>query len=196
MFCAERLLRCAAAAMLALGLSACVDSVENDLVPSDEDRRPIVEPGSTGSQPGQIAPDFSLMNTVGEEFRLADHLRGGAQPADAVVLYFTMWCPVCLSHTDHLHNEIVPRFAGRGDIVYALVDYVSGSVDNARASELANGYAGSAFAVLVDAQLQVFDAYRGAMGKVVIIDTDGNVLLSEDYRNGENLAAALESLLP
>ncbi|MEW5754980.1 MAG: redoxin domain-containing protein [Pseudomonadota bacterium] len=180
--------------LLALGLTAC--TVEDDLLPSDEDRRPDVVAGTVGVQPGQIAPDFTLPDTGGADFTLSEHLAGGAQPADAIVLYFTMWCPVCLGHTDHLLNELVPRFAGRGTVVYGLVDYVSGSVENARAMEQSNGYAGSAFAVLIDADLQVFDTYRGAMGKIVVIGPDGVIQLNEDYRTGNNTAVALDRLLP
>lgn len=184
------------ALLLVAGLSGCLNAIEDDLNPSGDDLRVTTPPGSSGDQPGQLAPDFTLTDSVGTSFRLADHLDGGTQPADVVVLYFTMWCPVCLSHTDHLYNEIVPRFAGRGTVVYGLVDYVSGSVANARIMEQSNGYAGSAFTVLVDAQLDLFSKYHGAMGKVVVIAADGTVMLNEDYRNGTKLIATLEGLLP
>jgi peroxiredoxin len=182
--------------MVVMSLSGCLNSIEDDLKPSPDDLRVTVTPGTSGDQPGQYAPDFTLPDSVGGSFQLTNHLSGGTQPADAVVLYFTMWCPVCLGHTDHLYNEIVPRFAGRGTVVYGLVDYVSGTVENVRVMEESNGYAGSAFTVLVDAQLDVFNQYHGAMGKVVVIAADGTVMLNEDYRNGENLAATLEGLLP
>ncbi len=184
------------ALLLVMSLSGCLNSIEDDLLPSGDDQRVTVIPGSSGDQPGQSAPDFTLTDSVGAAFQLADHLSGGTQPADVVVLYFTMWCPVCLSHTDHLYNEIVPQFAGRGTVVYGLVDYVSGTVSNARVMEESNGYAGSAFTVLVDAQLDVFNKYHGAMGKVVVIAADGTVILNEDYRNGTKLVATLEGLLP
>ncbi len=185
-----------AALLLVVGLSGCLNAIEDDLLPSGGDQRTTVTPGSSGDQPGQRAPDFTLTDSVGTAFQLANHLGGGTQPAAVVVLYFTMWCPVCLSHTDHLYNEIVPRFAGRGTVVYGLVDYVSGSVVNARAMEQSNGYAGSDFTVLVDAQLDVFNKYHGAMGKVVVIAADGTVMLNEDYRNGTKLVETLEGLLP
>lgn len=177
-------------------LGACGSSVTDDLLPSNDNLVPPVVPGTIGTAPGQTAPDFTLPDTRGGSLHLADRLAGGAQPADAVVLYFTMWCPVCLAHSDHLLSSIVPRFAGRGTVVYALVDYVSGSVEGARSMEQANGYSGSPLIVAVDAALQVFSAYHGAMGKVVVIGADGVVRLSEDYRNGEKLAATLEGLLP
>ena len=193
---AERRQRLAALVMAAALLGACGSSITDDLLPSDENQVPPVAPGTVGPAPGQIAPDFTLPDTRGGSLHLADRLSGGAQPADAVVLYFTMWCPVCLSHTDHLLSSIVPRFAGRGTVVYALVDYVSGSVEAARAMEQANGYTGAALLVVVDASLLVFDAYHGAMGKVEVIGADGVVRLSEDYRDGRNLAATLDGLLP
>lgn len=192
----ERGARSILVALLAFGLTACLGELENDLLPADEDRRPAVVAGTVGVQPGQIAPDFTLLDSSGARFTLSEHRTGGAHPADAIVLYFTMWCPVCLSHTDHMLNELIPRLAGRGTVVYGLVDYVSGTVENARAMEQSNGYAGSAFTVLVDADTQIFDTYHGAMGKIVVIGPDGVVVLNEDYRTGENTAAALERLVP
>lgn len=193
---AERLRRLAGVILVATLLGACGSSVTDDLLPSGESHVPPITPGTVGPAPGQIAPDFLLPETDGGSLHLANRLAGGAQPADAVVLYFTMWCPVCLSHSDHLLANIVPRFAGRGTVVYVLVDYVSGTVEPARTMEQANGYAGSPLTVAVDGALQVFNAYRGAMGKVVVIGADGVVRLSEDYRNGERLAATLDGLLP
>jgi len=184
-----------AAALLCLYLVAC-GGVEDDLWPSDEDRRGSVAAGSVGSLPGQTAADFQVQDSVGDAVRLADYLSGGATPADAVVLYFTMWCPICLSHSDHMLGTVVPRFRDRGEVVYALVDYVSGSVALSRAAEQANGYAGSDFVVLADVDQALFDQFDAAMGTIVVIGPDGVIRLNEDYRTGANLAASLDALLP
>jgi len=183
------------AVVLCLFLVAC-GGVGDDLVPSDDDRRDPVAAGSVGSLPGQTAADFQVQDSVGDAVQLADYLSDGATPADAVVLYFTMWCPICLSHSDHMLSTTVPRFRDRGDVVYALVDYVSGSVALSRAAERANGYAGSAFLVLADVDQALFDQFDAAMGTVVVIGPDGVIRLNEDYRTGANLAATLDELLP
>jgi peroxiredoxin len=182
-------------AILGLHLVAC-GGVEDDLLPSDQDLRAPVDAGSVGSAPGQTAADFQVQDSAGNAVQLADYLSDGATPADAVVLYFTMWCPICLSHSDHMLSTVIPRFRDRGEVVYGLVDYVSGSVALARAAEQANGYARSAFLVLVDVDQALFDQFDAAMGTVVVIGRDGVIRLNEDYRTGANLAAALDGLLP
>ena len=181
--------------MLGGSLGACND-LTNDLVPSGSDKRGDVAIGTTGSRPGQIAADFSITDSLDNTFTLADHLSGGSQPADAIVLYFTMWCPICLSHTDHMLTTIIPQFNARGTVVYGLVDYVSGSVIMSRATELANGYGGSAFTTLVDIHQGLMDQFNAAMGTVVVIAGDGTILLNEDYRNGSALQDTLDRQLP
>jgi peroxiredoxin len=193
-FSAERL-RLAVVLVLGLSLAGC-GGTGDDLFPSGSDLRAAVTPGSIGSRPGEVAADFTLPDSLGAPFKLSDMLAGGATPADAVVLYFTMWCPICLSHTDHMLRTVVPQFQARGDVVYVLVDYVSGSPAGARASEIANGYAGSDFIVLADEGLAVFNQFDAAMGTTVVIGPDGTIHMNEDYRTGGDLIAALDSLLP
>lgn len=179
-----------------LALSACGGDLTDDLNPSDADLRPAVTAGTIGHLPGQTAADFSLRTSTDQIFQLSEHLATGAVPADAVVLYFTMWCPICLAHSDHMYNLVIPQFKSRGTVVYALVDYVSGSVPGARASEMANGYAGSDFITLVDSQQGIMSQFNAAMGSVVVIDANGTILMNEDYRNGAGLTETLNDLLP
>ncbi len=176
-------------------LAGCGDMTD-DLNPSDHDQRSAVIVGSSGYQPGQLAADFSLSTSIAAMFQLSDNLAVGSQPADAVVLYFTMWCPICLAHSDHIYNAVIPQFQNRGTVVYALVDYVSGSVDGSRAAEMANGYAGSEFVTLVDDQRAVMDQFNAAMGTVIVIAADGTIVMNEDYRTGESLMENLDALLP
>jgi len=186
----------AAGWVLCLLLAACGNGIGDDLLPSNSDQRAPVVAGSTGNRPGQVAADFTVPDSLGGAFKLSDHLATGVAPADAVVLYFTMWCPTCLSHADHILGTVVPTFQGRGNVVYGMVDYVTGSVALARASEIANGYAGSEFIVLADEQLTLFNQFNGAMGSTVVIGPDGTIHLNEDYRTGMNLIATLDGLLP
>lgn len=181
--------------VMALSLVGCGD-LADDLNPSDHDQRPAVTAGTLGNQPGQLAVDFSLATSTATTFQLSNHLAGGSQPVDAVVLYFTMWCPICLAHSDHMFNSVIPQFQARGTVVYALVDYVSGSVVASRAAEMANGYAGSVFVTLVDDQRAVMDQFNAAMGSVIVIAADGTIVMNEDYRNGDALMTNLDALLP
>ena len=71
-----------------------------------------------------------------------------------------------------------------------------GRVSAASAAELANGYGGSDFVTLVDEQRAVMDQFNGSMGTVIVIDTDGTILMNEDYRNGNALRDILEQQLP
>ena len=180
--------------LLCFGLSAC--DFDDDLNPSSSDKRGNVTSGTVGYMPTQIAADFTVKDSLDNDFILSEHLSGGGTPADIVVLYFTMWCPVCLSHTDHMYNTVIPQFSGRGTVVYGLVDYVSGSVSATRAAELANGYAGSDFTTLADVSQNLLDQFNGAMGIVVVIDSDGTILLNEDYRGGSALTEILDQQLP
>jgi len=170
-------------------LAAC----GNNLAPSGSDMRATVTAGSPGYQPGQTAIDFTLSDSLGNPFTLSDHLIGGATPAKAVVLYFTMWCPICTSHMDHLLYTTIPQVTA-APVVYAVVDYVSGSVPVTRSAEVQNGYGGSAFTVLADSSQGLFNLANAAMGTTIVIDPYGAVLMNEDYRNGQNLANLLKGL--
>ena len=180
--------------LMLAGLSAC--DIQDDLIPSNSDKRSNVTIGSAGHLPGQIAADFTIKDSLDNDFILSDYLEGGSKPADLVVLYYTMWCPICLSHTDHMYNNVLPQFRDRGTVVYGLVDYVSGSVSATRAAEQANGYAGSNFTILSDEKQALLKQFNGAMGIVVIIDSDGTILLNEDYRNGSSMIEILDQQLP
>ncbi len=195
MFCVSSWCKFLSLVLLVAVLAACGD-LTDDLLPDSDDKRAAVSAGTTGYMPGQLAADFTVSTSNETSFQLADHLSAGSAPADVVVLYFTMWCPICLAHSDHLYNVVIPQFAGRGTVVYGLVDYVSGSVSASRASELANGYAGSEFVTLVDSEHVLMDQFNGAMGTVVVIDADGTILMNEGYRNGAALIDILEQQLP
>ena len=180
---------------LTLFLASCGDMAD-DLRPSGDDLRSAITANSTGAQVGQKSIDISAPNADGSTFVLSDYLAGGAKASDAVVLYFTMWCPICLSHTDHMLYNIVPQFQSRGKTTYVLVDYVSGSVAATKVSELVNGYAGSVFTSIADENQVILSQLQGAMGKVIVIDGNGIIQMSEDYKTGDNLSATLDKILP
>lgn len=169
----------------ALLLLAGCQEITDDLSPSGADQRPDVLAGSMGTQVGQQSPDFAVQDTLGVSRALSTELAS----ADGVVLYFTMWCPICDSHASHMRAAIIPDFP---QLRFFLVDYVTGSITASRSAQLSNGYGSST--VLVDVDQSLFDLYQASMGTTVVIDSTGIVRMNEDYKDGVKLRAVLESL--
>ncbi|MBI5143187.1 MAG: TlpA family protein disulfide reductase [Nitrospirae bacterium] len=182
----------AVALLLCVTLSGC-GGMTDDLNPSGTDKSPHVTAGTIGNQPGQKSEDFTLPTTDGGTFKLSDHLTGGATPADAVVLYFTMWCPACSSHMDHIQIDLMPFYKNAGKAVrFVAVDYLN-AVDAARNEQQMAGYDGSGFIVAVDTGDVAEKFFRATMGTTVVIDKDGVVRMNEDFKDGEKLKAVLSA---
>ena len=97
-------------------------SLQDDLWPSAADKQPGVVLGTTGPSVGQIAPDFTLSDTLRNTVTLSS-----VEPAHrGIVLYFTMWCPTCDSEMTYLRDAVIPAYP---DVLFFAVDYVSGSVE-------------------------------------------------------------------
>jgi peroxiredoxin len=175
-----------AAASLLLLLLGCGD-LKGDLTPSGDDKRPTVEAGTIGPAVGQIAPEFTVSDTLGQPVSLAAE-RAGAR---GVVLYFTMWCPICDAHMRHMWQNAVAQYP---DVRFLAVDYVSGSVADARLAQTDNGYATAPFTFLADTNQALLGAYAATMGTTVVVDAAGVITFSEDYRDGSRLEAALSAL--
>lgn len=158
---------------------------QSDLNPSGEDKRPAVQPGIIGNQVGQIAPDFTLESTLNTFHTLSSEY--GTH--DAVVFYFTMWCPVCDSHMSHMRATYVPQYP---NVRFFIVDYVDATVANARAAQLSNGYGN--MTVLADVNQSVLTLYGGTMGTTVVVDRFGVVQMKQDYSDGSKLGQVLGSL--
>jgi peroxiredoxin len=161
-------------------LSGC-----GDLNPSGENKVPIGQPGTTGPLVGQNAPDFTLSDTFSNNVTLS-----AVYPTTkGVVLYFTMWCPVCDMHLDSLRDYVMPAFP---QVRFFVVDYVSGTITNAQTAVSSNGYAG-VFSVLVDTNKAVYNSYVANMGSTIVIDSAGVIRMNEDYKD-DRLIAALNAL--
>jgi len=178
--CSARLCCCL---FLCLLLAGCGDN----LVPSNSDKRPAVEAGTVGPAVTQKAPDFSVSDTDGTTVTLASALSG----KKGIVLYFTMWCPICDSHMNNMRATVTPSFPTVG---FYLVDYVSGSVADAAGAAAANGYAGGVFTTLADLGQFMLGSYQATMGTTVVIDSAGIIQMNEDYRDGLHLQAVLSAL--
>jgi peroxiredoxin len=168
-------------ALLVLGLTGCQDNLN----PSGSDERPEVVTGIIGNQVGQIAPDFTIESTVNTFHTLSSELA----TKDGVVLYFTMWCPVCDSHMSHMRSNYIASYP---DVQFFLIDYVNGTVTNARSAQLSSGY--SSVDVLADIDHTAMNLYDGTMGTTVVIDGNGIVQMNQDYSNGSKLGQVLSTL--
>ena len=171
-----------------LCLSAC-DGMVDDLLPSGEDKRPVVVEGSPGTQVKQLTPSFVLDDTLYAPRDLYNELDTPASTT-GVVLYFTMWCPICDSHASHMRAYVMPNFP---NVKFFLVDYVTGSVANARTAQVNNGYEN--IETLSDVEQVVFNLYRASMGTTVVVGSvDKIVRMNEDYKDGVKLIETLQAL--
>jgi len=180
---ADRLRRTAGAGLAALLLAGCGGTFD-DLFPSSTDRSGG-EAGTTGPAVGQTAPEFTLPITTGGEATLS----GILATHRAAVLYFVMWCPICDAHMSHMFEYDIPAFP---DVAFVAIDYVSGSVEQARQSQVDAGWGGDAFLVLADVGAPVETFYSRPMG-VVVIDGEQVVRMNEEF-DGTRLHALLEGL--
>jgi len=171
--------------VLALLLSGC----EENLNPSGDDKRPSVDTTLVGYQVGQIAPDVTLESTLSGTTQSHYTLYTETGSHDAVVLYFTMWCPVCDEHMSHLRNIYLSNYP---NVQFLLVDYVNGTVSDARISQLGAGYGG--MVTLADTSGLAENLYNGTMGSTVVISSANRVLMNQDYSDGSKLGQVLGAL--
>ena len=158
-------------------LSGC-GSIQDDIYPSGSDQRPPVECGVAGPYVCQVAPDFTLSDSLENPVTLSSIV-----PVNTgVVLYFTMWCPTCDSHMMYMQDVVIPAFP---NVAFFAVDYVSGSVSATRTAETSNGYAGSGFTVLADTAQSLLNEYNGTMATTVVIDKNGIVQMNETFKTNK-----------
>ena len=170
--------------LVSLGLAGC-EGITDDLAPSSDDDRPVVEEGTDGTQVGQISPDFSAYDTLGISRGLDDEL----VTSTGVVLYFTMWCPICDAHASHMRAVVMPKFP---TVQFFLVDFVSATISASRTAQLANGYGD--IETLADIDQELFNLYDASMGTTVVIDGNRFVRMNEDYKDGVKLIETLQAL--
>ena len=169
--------------ILVFFLTAC-----DDLNPSGEDKRTPVDTNVIGPGVGQIAYDFVLFDTEGDTVQMSVELAS----VDAIVLYFTMWCPICDSHMTHLRNTVIPNYP---NVRFLIIDFVSGTITDSRTAQVNNGY--TDLTVLVDLDAEAVINYEGTMGTTVVIQDSGGqgiVLMNEDYKDSVKLTQTLDSL--
>ena len=151
-----------------------------------EDLFPESETQQTGpGQVGETVIDFNSQLNTGDNFLLSDRL----MHVDAVVLYFTMWCVVCDSHTSEIKNNIQPNYP---NVDFILVDYISSSNSFSRSNQKSTGF--TQFDVISDTDSQLEKALSGTMGTIVVIDKNNIVQMNEYFSSSRNLTQVLDSL--
>lgn len=168
-------------------LTAGCGSMKDDLAPSGADQRPPVVPGSIGSMVGQTAPDFMLSDTLGNPVTLS----GALPTVQGVVLYFTMWCSTCDTDMTTIKTFLISNYP---NVRFYAVDYVSGSVADARKAETDNGYGNSGFTVLADTNQSVLISYAATMATTVVIDKNGVIRMNEGFKDAAKLQTVLSGL--
>jgi peroxiredoxin len=159
---------------IALLLSACIE----DLAPESKDIR------SSDSFEVKISEDFNITTTTDEVVNLADELANN----DAVVLYFTMWCTTCGGHMD----EINYKSDSYPNIRFLLVDFISGSISQAKRQQRDNGY--NNMTTLVDNDNILENMYDGKMAATIVINNQSEIIFNEVYKS--RLYDVLDSLNP
>mgnify|MGYP000250584089 FL=1 len=173
-----RFIKLLSIALALVMLTGCLD----DLTSDSKDLRTDT---STGGENAAPAVDFIELTTESETIQLSSELMNN----DAVVLYYTMWCPICDSHMSHLRSSVMDNYR---NVRFLIVDYVSGSVAQSRNSQVSNGYA--AMTVLADSDQSLIEQFKATMGTTVVIDDQNKILMNEDYKNGARLIEVLETL--
>ncbi len=151
------------------GIAGC-----SNLLPDDSDLR-SQNGSSHGFAVGQTAPEFTLIDSDGNAVTLSQALSGKS----AVVIYFTMWCPVCTSHTDEVVQAIMPAYPNAR---YVMVDYVSSSINEAATLKTYGGYDSTGIVVALDRSQSFMNSYGSTMAYVVIIDSARKIRMNEVYK--------------
>lgn len=116
-----------------------------------------------------LAPNFTLRDINGEEYRLSDH-RG-----EIIVLNFwATWCNPCMAELPHL-NQIDKNYEDQDVNVVAI------SIDAARHASKVKAYVKSrryAFTTLIDRDTTVVAQYNPSKGipYTVVIDRQGRIV--------------------
>lgn len=160
-----------------LFLSAC----QEDLLPSND---PLED--TKGLQQGSMVDDFNFTLSDGSTQRLSTEL----SQYDSVVLYFTMWCPVCDSHMSHIRTDLVSQFT---NVKFIFVDYISGSIGYSLDAQQANGY--TDFKVIADIDNELENLFNGTMATTIVIDKNFVVQFKGLYKTSEDLTQILNEVL-
>jgi peroxiredoxin len=161
---------------LILFLLTMLAGCQEDLVPDDKDKRDT----------SQVNIENIIANdTKGNLINLDDALTYN----DAVVLYFTMWCPTCDSHMSSIVRDFIPAYPR---VAFIMVDYVSATTQQARRAQIENGY--DNVTVVADENRSLSRLFSGTMASTIVIGQERELLMNEGFKNGAKIQSVLDSL--
>ncbi|MFT6153686.1 MAG: peroxiredoxin [Bermanella sp.] len=157
-----------------------ITGCQEDLFPSNDQL-----PENATAIVGTTTDDFSFTLSTSNTELISSRL----QTADAVVLYFTMWCPVCDSHMQYIRNNFRTEY---NNVEFIFVDYVSGSINFSSRSQRSSGY--SDFDVIADIDDNLQAIFSGTMATTVVIDKNFIIKMNEAFKTGDKLKSTLDLL--
>ena len=157
-----------------------ITGCQEDLMPSND---PIES--TLVSREGEVIDDLALTFSDGTSGSISERL----STHDAVVLYFTMWCPICDAHMSHIRNQIQPQY---NNVDFIFVDYVSGSIVETMNVQRASGY--TDFDVIADINNELETYFNGTMATTIIIDKNFIVKLNSLFKTGNEIKDKLDTL--
>ncbi len=138
---------------------------------------------AAGNEVYEEAPDFTLLNSDGDEVSLSDY------KGQAVVLNFwASWCPPCKSEMPSF-DKLSNKYETDGDVVFLMINLTDGRKETI---ETATQYlADNGFTLNV-----VFDTEGDAAGKYGISSIPATYLIDKDgYIRGGSVGAMTETAL-
>lgn len=158
----------------------CMTGCKEDLMPSNA---PIES--TLVSREGEVIDDLLFTFSDGTSSSISERL----STHDAVVLYFTMWCPICDAHMSHIRSQIQPQY---NNVDFIFVDYVSGSVVETMKVQRSSGY--TDFDVIADINNELETYFNGTMATTIIIDKNFIVKLNSLFKTGNEIKDKLDTL--
>jgi peroxiredoxin len=153
---------------------------QEDLAPSNDQLE-----STQATREGETLNDISFTLSDGSVSQLSDQLT----THDAVVFYFTMWCPICEGHMSYIRQQLKPNFE---NVAFIFVDYVSGNVSSTLDSQQSRGY--TDFPVISDFDDNLENYFNGTMATTIIVDKNFIVKLNGLFKTGNEIYGALEAL--
>lgn len=127
----------------------------------------IVPPGSTGIEPGKMAPDFELESLDGETLKLSD-LRG----KKVILNFWATWCAPCrveMPEMEKFHKEY------KDEVVIVAVNLTGSETKEKKVYDYIDKY-NYTYPILLDKNSEVSNTYQAiSIPTTYFIGTDGKV---------------------
>jgi peroxiredoxin len=137
---------------------------------------------------GDMAPDFTLMNTDGTEFTLS------SQRGKVVMLQFTAsWCGVCRKEMPFIERDIWQRHKDNSDFVLVGIDREEPLETVMKFAEST----GVTYPLALDTNADVFASYaerKAGITRNILIDKDGRIVMLTRLFNEDEFNALVQKI--